>query len=197
MLMKPTVGCVILAAGSGSRFGGDKLSALFRGRPLYEHAMDAVPASLQPQTVVVTGQDVILCHARERGFRTVVNDRPELGISRSIRLGTEEMGHCGALLYLVCDQPLLTRDVVEQLLRRYIEYPDKIIVPADKNSISGNPCLFPARFFPELCALEGDRGGKKVIAAHPEAVEYVTVETEALTDTDFKSELDRLEKTGN
>jgi len=191
--VKQNIGCVVLAAGSGSRFGGDKLSALFRGRPLYEYAMDAVPSDLHPQTVVVTARPAILRCAGDRGFRTVINDRPEDGISRSIRLGTEALSYCEALLYLVCDQPLLDRSIVERLLRAYIDNSDKIIVPVNIDGRSGNPCLFPARFFPALCALEGDRGGKRVVAAHPEDVVYVTVEDAALVDTDSRRELEQLE----
>ena len=34
----------------------------------------------------------------------------------------------------------------------------------------GNPAIFDRRFFSELVALEGDRGGQVVVNAHPEAV---------------------------
>lgn len=195
MTDRPKIGCVILAAGSGSRFGGDKLSALFRGRPLYEHAIDAVPESVLPQTVVVSGKEDILRAAEARGLATVRNDRPELGISRSVRLGTEALMHCDGLLYMVGDQPLLSRNTVEMLINAFIENFDHIIAPIDKNEQMGNPCLFPARFFPELCALEGDRGGKRVIRAHPEAVRTVTVPPQELIDTDSREALAQLEQT--
>ena len=49
-------------------------------------------------------------------------------------------------------------------------------------------------FFPELSALEGDRGGKRVIRAHPEALFTVLLPEEELFDTDTKEELQRLKK---
>ena len=57
-----------------------------------------------------------------------------------------------------------------------------------------NPCLFPAAYFPELAALEGDRGGKRVIRAHPEAVLTVPLPEKELFDTDTKEDLSRLKE---
>ena len=50
--------------------------------------------------------------------------------------------------------------------------------------VRGNPCIFPARFFPELTALEGDRGGSAVIRQYPERYLAVDVPPEALADVD-------------
>ena len=67
----PRVGCVILAAGNGLRFGGNKLLADFRGRPLIEWAVDAVPPALLPDTVIVTRYEKIEALASARGLRAV------------------------------------------------------------------------------------------------------------------------------
>ena len=56
----------------------------------------------------------------------------------------------------------------------------------------GNPNLFPARFFPELMALEGDCGGNLVIKRHPEAYLPVELCGEELTDCDTPQEMERL-----
>ena len=58
---------------------------------------------------------------------------------------------------------------------------------------NGRRSLFPAGFFPELRALDGDRGGRRVISAHPEALYAVPVPAEELTDTDRPEDLERLE----
>ena len=47
----------------------------------------------------------------------------------------------------------------------------------------------------KLAALEGDRGGKRVIRAHPEAVLTVPLPEEELSDTDTKEDLSRLKET--
>ena len=44
--MTPRVGCVVMAAGNGVRFGSNKLLAELEGRSLIRRALDAVPAEL-------------------------------------------------------------------------------------------------------------------------------------------------------
>lgn len=72
-------GCVVLAAGLGERFGGEKLQARFHGRPLYKLALEAVPGDRLEQTAVVSWDQAILQAARERGFLPVENPDPEAG----------------------------------------------------------------------------------------------------------------------
>lgn len=189
-----TAACVLLAAGSGTRFGGGKLLATFKGKPLFERAMDALPGDAFVRTIVVSGDADILAEALRRGFLPVRNDAPEEGVSLSIRLGLRAAGPCSAVLFLVGDQPLLTAGSVRHILAAGRLYPDKIVVPQRPDGQSGNPCLFPAAFFPELLSLEGDCGGRRVILAHPEAVFPVSVPEEELFDTDTRDELRRLER---
>jgi molybdenum cofactor guanylyltransferase len=51
-----TTAGIVLAGGASSRFGGDKLAAPFRGRPVLEHALSAVAAVAAP-VVLVLGPD--------------------------------------------------------------------------------------------------------------------------------------------
>lgn len=191
---KRRVGCVVMAAGSGTRFGGGKLLAEFRGVPLYRHALDAVPAQLLDRAAVVSGEAEILAAGESMGFLPVLNDRPEEGVSRTIRLGLEALGDVDAALFMVADQPQLRRETVERLLSEGAAQPERIVAPARADGQLGNPCLFPAAFFPELRALEGDRGGRRVISAHPEALAAIPVPEDELFDTDSREDLKKLEE---
>ena len=48
---------VVLAAGTGSRFGGTKQLAIMDGKPLAQHAVDALAAAGVDEIIVVTGHD--------------------------------------------------------------------------------------------------------------------------------------------
>ncbi len=183
-----------MAAGGGTRFGGGKLLASFRGEPLYRRALALLPGQALDAVAVVSGEPEILAAAEAMDYRSVRNDRPEEGVSRTIRLGLEVLGDCDAALFMVADQPLLTRETVARILAAGEEHPEKIVAPVRADGQLGNPCLFPAAFFPELRALEGDRGGRRVISAHPEALWALPAPEEELIDTDRREDLDRLEE---
>lgn len=193
---KRTVACVLLAAGAGSRFGGGKLAAEFHGEALYKRAMDVLPKGALVRTAVVSGSEDILAESARRGFIAVRNTEPERGVSHSIRLGLAAAEPCDAALFLVGDQPLLTRGSVQRILDAGAAHPDRIIAPERPDGQLGNPCLFPAAFFPELRALEGDRGGRRVIGAHPEALFTVSLPEAELFDTDTREALRQLENAG-
>ena len=158
-----------MAAGLSRRFEGDKLAALYRGRPLIDWALDAVPPDLPGGAAVVSNRAAALQKARQRGFMAVYNGEPERGVSHTIRLGIEALTPCDALLFMVADQPRLTRGSVEEQIGFFLRHPGHIVAMGDGER-RGNPVLFPARYFPELCALQGDRGGGGVIAKHEEAL---------------------------
>ena len=102
-------GCLLMAAGNASRFGENKLAARFDGQSLFSLALAAIPAEMFARVTVVSQYPALLEEASLAGFDTILNDRPEDGISRTIRLGTQAMADCAGILYMVADQPLLRR----------------------------------------------------------------------------------------
>lgn len=201
------VGCVILAAGSGSRFGCNKLLAEFRGRPLAEWAMEAVPPVLLRDTVLVTQYDAVAALAAARGIPCVRNDAPELGISRSVALGAAALAdRCDGLLFLVADQPLLRRETVARLAQVWRaactaenrttdhgQFPAPPIAVLSAAGRRGNPCLFPRDLFPALMGLTGDRGGSQIIRRCPDRILSVEAEVWELADVDTAQGLKELQ----
>ena len=177
------IGCLVMAAGCGSRFGRNKLEAEVDGKSLLRRALEAVPVEEFHRITVVTQYDGAAALAESFGFDVARNDRPQDGLSRTVRLGTEAMADCDAILYQVADQPLLERGTVRRELEFFRAHPD-CIVGLSHNSVRGNPCVFPRRFFPELTALEGDVGGNVVIRAHPEALLLFEAPAAELQDVD-------------
>ena len=186
-------GCLVMAAGNGARFGENKLSVHLGNRTLIQRALDAIPADVFSKVVVVTQYGQVEEAARQRGFSTVRNEHPNWGVSHTILLGTQALQDCDGILYLVADQPLLTASSVRQVVLAWTEHPDTIACAAH-NGRRGNPCMFPKDLFPELMALEGDRGGSQVIRAHPERVRLVEVPEPELTDVDTLETLEQLQK---
>ena len=123
----PKIGCLIMAAGNASRFGSNKLAAKVDGKMLIEHALETVPREEFARVIVVTQYDEVLVLARRFGFTVLVNPFPEWGASHTVRLGTEAMADCDAILYQVADQPLLRRESVRAEVEFFRRHPDRIV----------------------------------------------------------------------
>ena len=189
------VGCVVMAAGNARRFGANKLLAEIAGKSLIQWALEAVPRDRLYAAAVVSQYPEVLSLAERLGFTAVENGRPDLGVSRTIRLGLEALPSCDGVLFQVADQPGLRRETAAALVDLWQRHPSRIAA-LGHGGVRGNPCLFPARFFPELLALEGDTGGSAVIHRHPEALMLLETAEEELRDVDTQPSLAALEGRG-
>ena len=185
------LGCVVMAAGNATRFGGNKLTSLLDGRSLIRRSLEAIPPSLFEQVVVVTQYPDIAILAKEFRFTVIFNEHPESGISGTIQLGLTQLRGCGGVMFQVSDQPFLRQETVARLAALWHPNPDSIAA-LSHNGQRGNPCIFPARFFPELMNLSGDQGGSAVIRRHPEALTLLEREAVQLADVDTRAALEQL-----
>lgn len=107
-----------------------------------------------------------------RNSELILNRHAAEGQSASIRLAAERLAAdpgCEAAVFAVVDQPFLTPEVFERLVAAWRDGEGEILVSTFDGQ-RGNPVLFARRFFPELCQITGDVGGRDVIRRHPEAV---------------------------
>lgn len=186
------LGCVVMAAGSSRRFGRNKLLQEFCGKPLFQWALEAVPAGRFERVHVVTGYGPVAALAREQGFEAVCNNCPEAGVSHTIRLGLEGLLDCQGVLFMTADQPLLSGETICRLADVFQEHPSAILAASSQGK-RGNPCLFPQDLFPALLKLEGDTGGSRVIKSHPDRLYLVEVPAQELADCDTAEALRVLE----
>lgn len=187
------LGCVVMAAGNARRFGENKLAARLEGRSLIQRTLEAVPPEVFDAVAVVSQYQEILDLAGEFGFTPIRNVHPDFGLSRTIALGLTALGECDGAMFLVSDQPLLRRESVAALARFWRERPEAPAALAH-GGIRGNPCLFPARLFPELLALTEDHGGSTVVRRHQEDLRLLEVPAEELTDVDTPQALEELKR---
>ena len=186
------LGCVVMAAGNARRFGENKLAARFRGKSLIRRTLEAVPGNVFDAVAVVTQYPEIAELAKQFHFAAIRNEHPDFGISHTIKLGLTELRDCGGVLFQVSDQPLLRRESVTALVELWKRQPDKIAA-LGHNGVRGNPCLFPARLFPELMELREDHGGSTVIRRHEEDLVLLEVDGAELYDVDTVQALEQLD----
>ena len=167
------IGCVLLAAGAGKRFGGGKLLHKVEGEPMIAHALQlfgSIPFA--SRVCVVRREDrVIQTLAQENGCAVVINPDPDRGVGTSVSIGTETVllleRELEGILYAVSDQPYLTRESVLKLMDAFEQHPDRIISLSYQGT-RGNPVIFPPSCWSELMMLREDIGGGAVLRRYPE-----------------------------
>jgi CTP:molybdopterin cytidylyltransferase MocA len=190
------VSAILLAAGAGSRFGGGKLLAPYRGRPLIEASLSNLEGTPVDETVVVVGEDAKrLREVCERsGARVVENLDWAEGISTSVLAGLREIGaQAQAAVVLLADQPLVGAGAVERLVAAF-EAGARIAV-ATYGGRQRNPVLFSREVWPLLMIeLSGDEGARSFLRRHPELVRLVPCDGMGdPADVDTAEDLRRLE----
>lgn len=169
---------VVLAAGTAARFGSNKLLALLDGRPVLQHALDAVAAAGLEDVVVVLGDEAAAVEAAIdwRGERRVVNRRLVDGLSSSLRVGLDaavEVPGADAVLVVLGDQPRLRPAAIRAVLSTATDPVTtsaafvRARYPADA---APNPVLVRRSAWALVAGLDGDHGLGPLLAAHPELV---------------------------
>ena len=186
------IGCVLLAAGAGKRFGGGKLLHEIEGEPMIARALRLYAALSFAARLCVTRDEAgeIQRRALACGFPVAINPDPERGVGTSVAIATEAIlakePSLDGILYAVADQPFLSAESVKRLLDAFEAHPNDI-VSLCAGARRGNPAVFPARFYPELCALKEDTGGGAIIRRHPKLLRLVEVtDARELDDIDTR-----------
>ena len=186
------IGCVLLAAGAGKRFGGGKLLHTVEGETMIARALRLYGEITFAARICVTRSESteIQQQAFDLGIPVAINPDPQRGVGTRVAIATEAIlarePALDGILYAVADQPYLSQESVRKLLEAFEAHPNDI-ASLSFGKRRGNPAIFPAEFYPELCALKADTGGGAVIKRHPEWLRLVEAfSARELDDIDTK-----------
>lgn len=175
---------VLLAAGLSTRFGGNKLESLLRGEMLGLHAARTLAGlGLEKLIAVCNPASAPLNEAlKPLGFHLKYNERPDAGLSSSLKIAVEEASGAGALLIILADMPNVTQAHFAALLEAYN---DTCCVASSLIGQRMPPVLIPCSLFPELMSATGDAGARNLLRAG------IAVEgsAEMLADVDTRADL--------
>lgn len=182
---------IVLAAGSGTRFGGTKQIEPFRGKPLAQHAIDSLASAGVDEIVVVTGHDAAEVErtlALPPQGRFARNPDHASGQASSLATGLHALADdAEAAVVLLADQPGVTDAEVRALIDAFRASRSRIvrIVYTD----GPGPALLSREIHAEAGHLHGDVGARELIASRPDWVEEVRVPFSAPRDVDRPDDL--------
>jgi len=189
---------IILAAGKGERMGRLKQLLPWAHTTLLGKVVENVRGSrLLGDILLVVGYraEEVLRGIPLEGLRVVRNPQYAEGMSSSLKAALRHLSPTTrAIMVILGDQPLIGAEIIDLLLKSYLSHsPPKGIVYPTYQGRRGHPVIIDRKYEPEMRDLEGDKGCREIIAAHPEDSLPVPVDTAAvLQDIDQPADLEEI-----
>ncbi len=167
------IGAVVLAAGSSSRFGSDKLlyPVTLHGvtRPLAAHSLFPWLNNFARITVVVKPESELLRSAIERSLgiikaaaiRWIVCQEAGQGMAASLACGVHATREAGGWLIGLADMPAVPSAAVAGVRDALLS--GARLSAATCDGKCGHPVGFSSCYYEELLALHGDRGARQLL----------------------------------
>ena len=194
--MTPRVAAIVLAAGSSTRMGRNKLLLEMEGETLVRRALRATSGAGVERVVVVLGHDEARVRAELEGVpcETVVNPDHARGAGTSLHTGVRHVAaDARAVVIVLADMPFVTAAMIAALVERH-RVTRAPVVFSRYGDIQAPPTLYDRSLFAELLAIDDDRGGKQVVLRHQRDAEAVDWPESALHDIDSPADYDRIAK---
>lgn len=189
---------IILAAGTSSRMGRNKLLLEYKGHTVIEETIIQLDNSKVDNILVITGHDnkgieKLVYRYEGNRIRVVYNDNYRSGRAESIKCAVRSLDpQTDAALFMVGDKPGVTAELIDRSIDRFRESKPSILyvkTPAGR----GHPIIFARSMFDKLLVLKGDTIGDDLIARNMHEVVELP-DSEIQVDIDMESDYIALTK---
>jgi molybdenum cofactor cytidylyltransferase len=181
---------ILLAAGRGHRFGGDKLEhVLADGRPMAVAAADNFrPACDRLIAVLRPGAQRLGKLLGAAGCETIICDEADLGMGHSLATAVRATPSAAAWIVALADMPFIasrSHQMIATCLRHGAS-----LAATEFQGRRGHPVGFAGHWRVELSKLSGDQGAKSILQVHRAQITLCPVDDSAvLRDIDQLSDI--------
>lgn len=185
---------VLLAAGTSSRMGRNKLLLEWNGETMVHGcARRAVAGGVSPLIVVLGPSAAAIRSAlSDVPCDTVVNPEYESGMASSVRAGLAAVPEAAAaVIILLADMPHVTGEMVGQMIQRYHTTRAPLVI-SEYDGISAPPVLYDRLLWAELASANGEGRGRDIAARHRDQSETMRWPASALADLNVPEDYARL-----
>lgn len=184
---------IVLAAGAGSRFGGNKLAAQFQGEPLIRHAIRTARAAPVSRVIVVAAPALEISTGDEAGDKAgpavEIQRIATTALSDSLKAGIAAAGDADGAFIFLGDMPLIPHAAA---LRLAETLGDSFAALPRFNGKPGHPVLLSRAAFADIARLEGDQGAGALIRARKDIAFLDWPDDTVILDIDRAEDIDRL-----
>ena len=198
----PRIVGILLAAGRGERFGGDKLLAKTGaaagagsdssdlegecvGVAACRHLLAALPTVI---AVVRPGDAALAAAVGAAGARVVRCANADDGMGASLACGVATARDASGWVVALADMPWIRPSTIASVAAAIAD--GAPVAAPFHDGRRGHPVGFSAACYAKLAALTGDEGAKAVVAAHAEELARIDVDDPGiLLDVDTRADL--------
>ena len=185
---------ILLAAGTSSRMGSNKLLFELDGESVLRGAAQRALAGGLSPLLVVLGHQEEKARRELDGLpcRVVVNPDYERGITSSLKAGVAALpDDVQAAMVMLADMPFVTAEMIAGLIARYRSTEAPLVI-SDYEGVNAPPMLYDRSLFGELLAMTEEGCGRQVVKRHRHEAEVLPWPATALADLDVPADYERV-----
>jgi molybdenum cofactor cytidylyltransferase len=187
---------VILAAGSSSRLGFNKLCVKIDGQAVIRRTVRLF-MEYADKVVVVTGFERERIERELKGMPVLFAHNPDhfQGMSSSVKTALPLVNDTEGILFHLGDKPFVGPNTIERTIEMFWQG-SAIVLPVF-NGTKGHPVLVRTKLFlEEMAIVEGDMGLRKLVERHTDEVRIVEGDEGAVLDIDSEEDIAELARRG-
>lgn len=185
--MTKPIGAIVLAAGFSSRFGSSKLLAgLSSGKTVFQQTVERIAEAFPERLVVTRPEMVAALQELAQGTSILSFEHADQGMGATLAFAAEQIGDWDGCVVCLGDMPFIKTSTYRRVAE--LVTADSIVTPIF-DSRMGNPVAFGKNLYPDLSALTGDGGGRRLTNMYPQAVRELQV-----SDPGILQDIDTLEE---
>ena len=182
---------ILLAAGTSSRMGKNKLLFEIEGESVIRRAVRrALAGGLSPLVVVLGHEsDKAWSEIEDLPCQWALNPLYEQGINSSLKAGIMAVRglKAKAALVMLADMPFVTSEMIAALVERYRTTAAPLVI-SDYECVTAPPMLYDRSLFKEILTMDGESCGKQVVKRHRAEAEVLSWPASALADLDVPAD---------
>ena len=175
---------ILLAAGQSKRLRGEnKLTKLFKGKPLINHILFSLIKSKVNKIIVVLGFEhlkIKMKLLRSKKIKFVTNKNYKKGMSSSIKTGLKKLPkNSQGFLIVLGDMPNITKTTINKICLSITRSDKEIILPKYKNR-TGNPIGFKHSMIKNIYKIKGDKGARSIIKKNKKKIKFLNINSKSI-----------------
>lgn len=198
---------IVLAAGSSTRMGSNKLLLELDGEPVVRRAARTASAAGLDPVVVVTGHEheAVTARLHDLGVTSVNNTEHAKGTHTSVAAGVSALSpsllgksalgasapgnDCAAAIVILADMPFVTAAMLRELVALYDRSRPPLVVSRYGGEVTAPPILYDRSLFGELTRMDA-RCGRAVVRRHLASAVMADWPADASRDLDIPADYD-------